>query len=313
MIVSTVADLATDAVVTRLAADGIDFERVNTEDVPFGQVCTLGFEPGKSLAMEIGRRPVAPVDAIWYRRLRSAARPADMDAGVYDFCVRESRSAFLGGLLAQQARWMSHPAAIWQAEFKPYQLQVAQTVGLAIPRTVVTSDPDAIRTAHDAFGSLVAKPVRSGHFKWGGADYSIFTSRVSDSDLETLDQAPWCPSIYQELIPKKFDIRVTIVGRQLFAAAIDSQSDPSASIDWRRTENPLLPHTRIDLPVELQEQLHALMNVLGLAFGCVDMVLTPSEEFVFLEINPSGQWLWLDDALGFDITGAIAAWLGERP
>jgi glutathione synthase/RimK-type ligase-like ATP-grasp enzyme len=236
-----------------------------------------------------------------------------MDIGVHDFCVRESRAALLGGLLAQQSQWMSHPTAIWQAESKPYQLHMANIKGLPTPRTVVTSDPDVVRAAYRSFGSLVVKPVRSGHFRQGNTDYSIFTSQVSAADLDALDQTPSCPSIYQELVPKKFDVRVTIVGQRIFAAAIDSQSDPAASVDWRRTENPLLPHIRIDLPVSVQEQLIALMGALGLAFGCVDLVLTPSGEFVFLEVNPSGQWLWLDEALDFDITGAIAAWLGGCP
>jgi glutathione synthase/RimK-type ligase-like ATP-grasp enzyme len=110
-------------------------------------------------------------------------------------------------------------------------------------------------------------------------------------------------------VPKRFDVRVTIVGRQVFAAAIDSQSDLSASIDWRLTDNPALPHHAVTLPESLTANLIRLMECLGLTFGAIDLVERPDGEFVFLEVNPSGQWLWLDRMLDLGISEAVADWL----
>jgi glutathione synthase/RimK-type ligase-like ATP-grasp enzyme len=310
LIVSTVADTATDAVVRSLIARGVHHRRVNTEDFPFSQALTIDYQTEGEASIAFHGGKVVP-SAIWYRRLRSPARPDTMDPGIYDFCLRENRAALVGGLLTQHTRWMSDPAAVWRAEFKPYQLQIAQEVGLSIPKTIVSNDPEAIRRAYRDFGSLIVKPARSGHFRKGADEFSIFTSRIAEEHLKTLEEAKWAPSIYQEWIPKRYDIRVTCVGSQMFAAAIHSQTDPAALVDWRQTANPALPHSAIELPSMLASQLQHLMRRLDLQFGCLDLVLTPSDEYIFLEVNPSGQWLWLDDQLDLGISDAVAGWLAE--
>lgn len=308
LIVSTVADVATDHVVGFLSRWGIAHRRVNTEDFPFDASLTLDFQEGSRTSLSFSGNSQQP-SAIWYRRMRAPALPDGMDPGVYDFCLRENRAVLLGGLLSQQTRWMSKPTAVWQSEFKPYQLRVAKEVGFRIPATIVSNDPVAIRKAFYDFGSLVVKPARSGHFIEAGEEFSIFTSLITHSDLDALDDTKWTPSIYQEHIKKLYDVRVTVVGTRLFAAAIHSQTDPEATVDWRRTANPQLPHSVIELPTLVVNQIRALMIILGLEFGCIDFILTEQGEYVFLEVNPSGQWLWLDDQLDLGISEAVASWL----
>jgi len=250
---------------------------------------------------------------IWYRRIRTPSKPDGMDEDIYTFCLQENRAALLGGIMGITGEWMSHPAAVWQAEFKPFQLGLAASLGLLVPRTVITNDPSEIRTAFAEFDKMIVKPTRSGYIKHKGKEFSIFTSRVLEEHLADLDRARLSPSIYQELVPKRFDIRVTIVGRRIFPAAIDSQSDPAAMVDWRQTDNARLPHHRITLPQEIVDKLFHMMDSLRLTFGAIDLIQTPSGEFVFLEVNPSGQWLWLDDVLKLGISDAVAEWLGALP
>lgn len=310
LIISTVVDTATDAVVLSLSQRGISHHRINTENFPFESNFTLDFQAIGNTAITFQSGRIAP-HAIWYRRLRSPGCPENMDSGIYDFCLRENRAAFLGGLLTQRTRWMSHPSDVWRAEFKPNQLKIAQEVGMRIPKTIVSNDPVIIRRTFREFGPLIVKPARSGHFWQGGEEFSIFTCPITEEHLDALQDAKWAPSIYQELIPKRFDIRVTCVGSKLFTAAIHSQTDPAAEVDWRRTENPELPHSSIELPAQIADQIRKLMQCLQLEFGCIDLVLTPDNEYVFLEVNPSGQWLWLDDQLNLGISDAVADWLSE--
>lgn len=312
LIVSTMADVATDDVVRRLSARGIPHRRLNTEDFPFFRTLAFGPEAASEEGwMSVDGEPLPVPTSIWYRRMRSPSKPEGMDDGIYTFCLQENRAALLGGIMGRTARWMSHPAAVWQSEFKPYQLAAARAAGLTVPATVITNDPSRIRQAFSDFGSMVVKPVRSGHIVHAGQEHAIFTSRVLEQHLEELDDARLSPAIYQALVPKRFDLRVTIVGRRMFAAAIESQSDPAAVVDWRRTENPRLPHHPVSLPERVAAGLLRLMDSLGLTFGAVDMVQTPDDGYVFLEVNPSGQWLWLDDMLGLGISDAVAEWLGE--
>jgi glutathione synthase/RimK-type ligase-like ATP-grasp enzyme len=312
LIVSTIADVATDDVIRHLNSRNVQTERINTEDFPFSR--TLAFLPSNgtgSVELALDGRLISAPTSIWYRRLRTPPKPPEMDEGIYEFCLQENRAAFTGSMMGFNARWMSHPAAIWQSEYKPYQLRLASDLGLPIPRTVITNDPAAIRAAFDKFGSMIVKPARTGHLVRDGKEYSIFTSCVLKEHLDELESARLSPSIYQELIPKKFDIRVTIVGRKLFAAAIDSQSDPSAEVDWRNTNNPRLPHIPITLPDRIAELLLRMMDVLHLTFGAIDLVQKANGDYLFLEVNPSGQWLWLDDMLNFGISDSIAEWLSE--
>jgi glutathione synthase/RimK-type ligase-like ATP-grasp enzyme len=232
-----------------------------------------------------------------------------MDEGIYTFCLQETRATLLGSIMGLHAKWMSFPVAVWKSEFKPYQLQLASELGLPIPPTVITNDPHRIRDAYDAFGQMIVKPVRTGYVVHDRQELAVYTSQVLPEHLEHLESARLSPSIYQKLIPKKFDIRVTIVGDRVFAAAIDSQSDAAASIDWRMTENPQLPHLRIELPNPLISILLRLMKALDLSFGAIDLIQTTDDEYFFLEINPNGQWLWLDDMLDLGISNAVTDWL----
>jgi glutathione synthase/RimK-type ligase-like ATP-grasp enzyme len=234
-----------------------------------------------------------------------------MDEGTATFCRQEARAALIGAISGRTTRWMSHPAATWMAEFKPYQLELAAGMGLPIPRTTVTNDPAAIRKAFADFDGMIVKPARVGHLVSNGVEKAIYTSQVLAEHLELLESARLSPAIYQELIPKRYDIRVTVVGNDVFAAAIDSQADSAARIDWRRTDDPALRHLRHELPPALARLLLQFMEKLQLSFGAIDLVQRPDGGYVFLEINPSGQWLWIDDQLEMGISEHIAAWLAR--
>jgi glutathione synthase/RimK-type ligase-like ATP-grasp enzyme len=310
LIVSTGVDSATDEVVQRLRSKDIPYFRLNTEDYPFRD--TMAYYPSgieSDIRLRINGQTLPSPTSIWYRRLRTPSTPEDMDEGIATFCRQEARSALIGSILGRTARWMSQPSAIWEAEFKPYQLQLAASIGLAIPPSVITNDPSEIRNAYTQFGEMIVKPVRSGHVISEGVEHAIFTSRLLGEHLDEMEDARWSPSIYQALIPKRYDVRVTIVGNRCFAAAIDSPSDPAAVVDWRQTTNPALPHYPINLPISLEDALHKMMKAFRLTFGAVDFILTPGGEYVFLEINPNGQWLWLDEILNLGISDAVAEWL----
>jgi glutathione synthase/RimK-type ligase-like ATP-grasp enzyme len=307
-IVSTIADVATDDVVRRLASRGIPFHRLNSEEYPFSRSFT--YYPAPVGLVLDGTRLPSPT-AVWYRRVRTPPRPEGMDEGIYTFCLQEQRASLLGSIMSMPSRWMSHPSSIWQAEYKPFQLSLAAKLGFMVPRTVITNEQETIRRAFSDFKAMVVKPTRTGHFRSEGKDFGLFTSRVLEEHLDALGSARWSPAIYQELIPKRCDVRVTIVGRQIFAAGIDSQSDPLAAIDWRQTGDERLPHFRLDLPSKITNLLLLMMDSMGLQFAAIDMIQTPTGEFVFLEVNPNGQWLWLDDLLEFGISDAVAEWLSQ--
>lgn len=314
LVLSTRFDVATDSVVTELGRLGTETIRLNTEDYPFDLALSIdvGASPSEGgFSMPgVRDRPAWRPRSVWLRRLRLPIQPESMEQGVYEFAAREARSALLGLGFVSGAPTMNPVAEGWAAENKVHQLSVAEACGLAIPPTIVTNSPERVREAYGKFrGEMIVKAVRSGYAELESGAVAVYTRKILDEHLAQIESVRWSPSIYQPLLPKKSDVRVTIVGRHLWAAEIHSQEDPSAVVDWRRTENPDLPHSALELPMEIQGGLLDMMRRLGLTFGAADLVRTPDGRFVFLEVNPSGQWLWLEGALGFPISKAIAKWL----
>lgn len=241
--------------------------------------------------------------------------PSDMSPAHAEYCLRESDWFIRGALysmplLSGVTAWMSHPASVQQAESKIYQLPVARSLGFHIPDTLITNDAAEVRRFYqEKGGQIVAKPLRLGYFDYGQKKTSVYTNKVEWSDLHDDVSIKVAPVIYQELIPKLYDIRVTVVGNRLFAAAIHSQDVLSALIDWRRSDTNELAHTVHTLPPQVSDSCLRLVKLLGLNYGALDLVLTPKNEYVFLEINPNGQWAWLEDELNLPISEEIANWL----
>lgn len=212
-----------------------------------------------------------------------------MIRGVHEYCSREASDFAAGAVLASDCRIMSEPSRVWAAEHKLFQLVLAKASGLAVPDAVVTNDADEIRRTFEAFdGQMIGKPVRSGFVDLGEEQRAIYTTKICHENLDDLSGAKLSPVIFQRLIPKDRDIRVTVVGDRIFTAAIDSCSDPSAVIDWRRTQNPDLPHSIFHLPEWLETKVLRLMERLGLAFGALDFVLTPEGQYIFLGVGSDG-------------------------
>lgn len=243
------------------------------------------------------------------------SRPPDADEFANEYVFRESVNALRGALeiFGQSLRSLGTPASLERAELKVLQLHVAASLGFEVPRTLVASTPDQIRHfVSRSGGHVVAKPVHSGYFRTADEEFGIFTQRLSRGDLARLDDALPCPVIVQEEIPKKYDIRATIVGNNIYAAAIDSQSDPEASVDWRRTARPDLPHHRHELPADVSAKCIAMTNRMNIRFAATDLVLTPDNRYVFLELNPNGEWLWIEDRLEYPISENIVRYLADE-
>ena len=144
----------------------------------------------------------------------------------------------------------------------------------------------------------------------------MFTSALHAAELETIAASPTLvPSIVQPELKKESDLRVTVAGEAVFPVALLSQQSPETSTDWRTwdiTEGLELAHQRFDLPNNVQQLCLDLNRRLGLNFSCIDLVLTTDGEFVFLEINPNGQWAWIESMVGMPVRDAIIDHLTQQ-
>lgn len=317
LIVTTGVDAASDAVESVLLQQGTRYARVNTEAFPFCARASIRSPFARdSFVWKLEDRAISleAVRRVWFRRHRLPTFPETLHRAHAEYCLRESDWFFRGELLAlaeyvDQQDWMSHPLALQRAESKVLQLQLAARVGMQCPDSLISNDPKDLRRFYDEHdGRVIAKPLRLGYFDYGDEQTAAFTTALADSDLDDEDAIRVAPVIYQEHLPKCVDIRVTIVEDTVFAASIHSQATESARVDWRSTTTDL-PHFRHELPRAVGERCMDLMRALSLKYGALDLVLTPEGDYVFLEVNPNGQWLWIEDKLEFPITSKIASWL----
>lgn len=307
LLVTTSYDLA-----ARPVADAIhDLDartfRLNTDQFPTSTQATVDEDGRFALHSEVGSVSSDEIRAVWYRRHAGPTLPDGLDPAHVEFVEREARAFLTGMILCLDGgvRWVSHPGALWIAEKKPLQLRVASELGFQIPATRISNRPSDVR-ALAADGQIVAKATSSGYISHGDLFDAIFTSVVSRADLADLGSLSIAPVTFQEHLAKLSDIRVTVVGSELFAAEILSQEHQSSRVDWRAMDVPELEHRRIDLPAQLEEQCLALVSRLNLRFGAIDFVRTAQDDYYFLEINPNGEWLWIEDALGYPIAATLA-------
>lgn len=248
------------------------------------------------------------IDAVWLWRLWPASLDERIPAAHRQAAQRESLTTLRGFLdLLGEAFFIDPPDAMAEGENKTRQLRVAQALGLAIPPTLITSDPQAARAffaAHD--GRVVAKLQTSlGHSMQGGN--GLPTRLVQVADLDALTGLSVCPMVFQRYIEKAYELRVAWVNGEAFVGALDGAR---CGIDWRYEST--ASWQAHQLPVEIHRKLDALMRQLGLRQGALDLIVTPSGEYVFLEVNPHGEWGMLERDLGLPIGAALADALLRR-
>ncbi|WP_199275550.1 hypothetical protein [Sinorhizobium americanum] len=228
----------------------------------------------------------------------------DRDAGQRAYAAAEWSALLKSLYLLIGSRWLSHPRDILIAEDKPSQMYLAKMLGFNVPDTVITNDLDAARRLF-AQGPIVGKPHRQALVEIEGVEHVMFTSRIETLAEEDRESLQCAPVIFQRLIPKQLDIRVTVVGDRVFPVAIHSQEYDESSLDWRRGTNPNIRHEVITLPVDIQSACIELVRQQKLRFGAIDLVLGEDGKFWFLECNPNGQWAWIENRTGLPVSAAI--------
>jgi len=262
-----------------------------------------------TLTNEEGEFDLREVTAVWHRRISFGAHlPAGLDKQLRHASLGETSAAAHGMLASLKAFRIDHIQHIRHAENKQLQLQVARELGLDIPRTLTTNDPTAVRAfAKSCEGGIVTKMLSSFAIYEEGKELVVFTNRVKPEDLADLSGLSICPATFQELVPKSLEIRVTVVGQRVMSASVDSQVSERAAHDWRRDGVSMLQDWRpYQLPLEIEEKILRLMDYFSLNYGAIDIILTPDGKHVFIELNPCGEFFWLERTPGLPISGAIA-------
>lgn len=202
-----------------------------------------------------------------------------------------------------ETRWINRPSATTVSRNILLQLRLAQSLGFKTPNTLFTNDLEKL-LAFSADGVVV---IKQGNLGVNLNGKRILTT-VIDPSLLKEDELIGSPCLFQRYVPKSHELRVHVVGDRVLTCRIDSQLNENTRIDWRNYDLDNTPHHSFDLPKQVSDKCVELTKRLGLTFGVIDLIVTPDEQYVFLECNAQGHWIWIEELTGLPITKT----LGEK-
>ncbi|EEQ3637068.1 hypothetical protein GQY78_000007 [Escherichia coli] len=306
LLVTNKRDITMDYIVVELKKRGIKYFRLNTEDLP-RSYSSMSDSSFMDWSISINGNTIKGIDvkAAYFRRPGNPEVPASItDHGIADYIQGEWNS-FLKSLYSRlDSFWFCSPTNIILAEDKPKQLVVAKRLGFNVPESIITNSFEEIKRSSTS-SQMIGKPLRQALFISDDTESIIFTNRLGQLDEADSSSLSLVPIIVQHEIIKKFDVRVTVVGKRVFSVAIYSQSHKETKVDWRKGSRIDLKHKPLELPPSVSSKCIDLVESLNLRFGAIDLICDENDVFWFLEINPNGQWAWIENQTGLPIASSI--------
>lgn len=300
LIITHKQDYTADFVINKLNEQNISYFRLNCEDFS-----TYDFKIDNELNFTING--ISDFNSVWFRRTKLPDY-TNYSINQQEFLLNEFDS-FLKNIFSiiKTKKWLSIPKNVYNAENKLLQLKEAKSIGFELPNTLITTTKRKITQFYSENNDkIIIKPFWNSKIQIDGKTKLLFTNLVSKSDIENIESIEITPVIFQEYIDKKKEFRVTIVDKEIFVASVDSQSCTKTKIDWRRDN---LTFIKDGLPIDVENKCFELVNNLGLKFGAIDLIQDKNDNFIFLEINPNGQWVWIETDTNLQISKSIINYL----
>jgi len=300
-----------DRVAQALSKLGAQPFRLDTDKFPLQVLLEANLSSGdNNYRVKYGDRYIntEQVQSVWMRRIWQPQISENLAPQFQTACIREAMAALNGFWDSlRDVYWVDDLQRILAAENKLRQLRLAKEVGLIIPVTLVTNNPQQAREFfYDVGGKMIAKLLTPISYSMKGSPFFFYTSVVKEEDLLDMETLCHSPMVFQQQIPKLRELRVIYVNGSLFVGALDASSYAASTVDWRRASGKDCSWESYELPDKVATRIKAFMEKFGLVFGAFDFIETPSGEYVFLEVNPTGEWGMLERDLDYPISSAIA-------
>ena len=303
LILTSDQDFAADYLIVKLIERHLPYFRLNSEELSQAKYTFALDDASATRKIVVGPRTLdlSAVTAVWYRRSIHPILDTSLTPAERHFVTGELRHLAMGLVLNPEVVWVNPIDRVSVAEHKLYQLQIAARLGFHVPRTLVSADVDELRNflSKNRLGTI-CKPIFHGMFFDGSSHNAVYTRRIDAEKLNDLNVGSY-PILLQEEIARIADVRATFVGSHCFVA--DIVGDTSL-IDWR-DPNIVVNYTISSLDDTTLSLCRKMLKGLGLAYGAFDFIRAPSGDLVFLEINPTGEWAWLEEKLGFALRDAF--------
>jgi hypothetical protein len=318
LIITNKKDTHPTSVINLLIEKNISYFRLNTEammtDYDFVWKCKTGGE----IEFEIkdrtnGKRLLGKeIHSIWYRRpLEPNEFLYHINEEIDKHNAEESKRFYLYLMyFFRDIYSVGNHFYDKYANSKLVQLKTAIELGMKVPDTCLSNTKTGICNFSQKFDEVILKPLHNFNVLCDDVySYVLFTIKMNPKDFVNQPEESFTQTVCfcENYVTKKYEVRVTIMGSYIFSCKLDSQSqdDNTGKIDWRQGYDYNLKHELINIPEEIEDFCRKYLRKLNLRFGCFDFIVTPENEYVFLECNPNGQWVWIEEELNIPMSEAM--------
>mgnify|MGYP006196702383 FL=1 len=323
LIVSYSNDAHIERVQQALYAQQRKLFRLNLDEFPVNYQCLQQFSPQQisgHIANTVSGELLnfADISAVWLRKPAKFKFATELTTQEREFATQESEHFIFGMLFSLDCFWLSHPLAMRSAQWKGEQQIRARRFGFDIPPSTITNAPEAVRQFKSAVNSdIVYKAMSSAELAADKVDvtdiqsHGVGTTIIDETLMDNIEAVSIAPCHFQQFIDKKAEIRVTVVGERIFAAKMFSPT--AATFVDSRNFAEQLSYAVITLPADIASRCIEMTKSYGLNYSAIDLLLTQDGQLQFLELNPNGQFLYIEQLLpDLPISGAVAELLSRN-
>ncbi len=247
---------------------------------------------------------------IWNRRILDLDLSKQIPRGLAKVINDETKRMIEGVMFSHKGKVINDPRNNYKARNKIDQINfAAQIAGVIVPETIISNNPNQIRDFYKKNkGKICFKLQKGAIVDIEDKKFTVLTNLVEEEHLRDRELLSQCPHLFQEYIDKNYEVRVTCIGNEVIGTAIHSQDSEISKVDYRRYDFNV-PYKNINVPDNIKKFCNSMLKHYGLYFGAFDFIVNSEEEYIFLELNPNGQWLWLEQLGGSKISKALAKYL----
>lgn len=234
------------------------------------------------------------IKSIYFRKI-FLPELLEYDTEYRNYMHKEIYNFIIGLVDSFEGKVLSRPSLLRKVENKVYQLHLSKKLNFLIPQSIISNDKDFINNNIE-LNNWIVKPLSIGKIT---KNKKIMTNivNIKVSGIE------FSPSYFQKRISKDYELRITFINNIFYCIKIISNK-----IDWRDDNN--VYYELIEIPQIVKDECIKFLEYSGLNFGAFDYIVKDNK-YYFLECNPNGQWLWLENKLKLDISDKIMEYLND--
>ena len=293
--------------------NGAEPIRMDVDEYPLHMAMTTVFEGDKwQTFLEIGGEKIniESIAGLWFRRAYNLGYglEQELEQKFVQPSMGEISQTLYGMIESMPCYRLGRMSLYRRMDSKEEQLKYAHRLGLKVPKTCITNSPAVAKAFVEGCANGAIVKMQSGFAMYeDGVEQVVFTNQLTGDHIDEIDTLKYCPMQFQEKIEKEVELRVTVVGDQVFSFEIDSQKSENAKVDWRKEGVQLVSDwKKHQLPEEIEQQLLALMDFYAHDYGAIDLIKTPQGDYYFLEVNSAGEFFWLDVLCDHAISRQVA-------